>query len=365
MSAATAGYPGFQTSSPYVLPLLLEATKNCIENFCRVKEGENVLILGEFDTDPIVVSAFAASAKLAKGNVSIMMTSPYSAGGWLKGQPNDMVVGAFEKSDVLISCSYFEFAHNEKTFFNKIFSGKYRVCSLLNAASTGCLISSGTFPIPLFLEIGKRANSILQKTKRIKITTNSGTDIIFDGPTGIRYSKPLEPGTWDNFPLMGINNYPTQSNGVVVFDESTITGRSSSPIKITIENNYVSKIEGGSGAERNAIDSFANGRFAVRHLMLGLNPKTRMVNAPQFERARAAGTAHIGLDGTGDSGVLDRTKPGYSHFDMILDTPTIWVDDDLFVKDRRLLILENPELLEIASAYGDPKKVLAQNPFMW
>jgi 2,5-dihydroxypyridine 5,6-dioxygenase len=360
-----AGYPGFQTASPYVLPLLMEATKNCVENFCRVKESENVLILGEFDTDPLVASAFAASAKLAKANVSVMMTSPYSAGGWLKGQPDDMVVGAFEKCDVLISCSYFEFAHNEKTFFNKIFSGKYRVCSLLNAASTGCLISSGTFPIPLFLEIAKRADAILQKTKIIKITTASGTNVTFEGPTGIRHSKPLEPGTWDNFPLMGINNYPTKTNGVVVFDESTITGRSSSPIKITIEENFVTKIEGGSGAERDAIESFANGRFAVRHLMLGLNPKTRMVNAPQFERARAAGTAHLGLDGTGTSGVLDRTKPGYSHFDMILDTPTIWVDNEPFVKERRLLILDDDELLKIANKYGDPKKVLAQNPFLW
>jgi 2,5-dihydroxypyridine 5,6-dioxygenase len=215
------------------------------------------------------------------------------------------------------------------------------------------------------LEIAKRADAILQKTKIIKITTASGTNVTFEGPTGIRYSKPLELGTWDNFPLMGINNYPTKTNGVVVFDESTITGRSSSPIKITIEENFVTKIEGGSGAERDAIESFANGRFAVRHLMLGLNPKTRMVNAPQFERARAAGTAHLGLDGTGTSGVLDRTKPGYSHFDMILDTPTIWVDNELFVKERRLLILDDAELLEIASKYGDPKKVLAQNPFLW
>jgi 2,5-dihydroxypyridine 5,6-dioxygenase len=365
MSAVTAGYPGFHASNPYMLPLLLEATTNCVENFCQVQRGENVLIIGEFDTDPYVVSAFASSARLAGGDVSIITTSPFSAGGWIRGGPSDIVVGAFERSDVVISCSYFEFAHNEKTFFNKIFSGKYRVCSILTGASPGCLISAGRFPLPLFSEIGRRAHDILQKTKKIRITTSSGTDILFEDPTGIRYSGAIKAGSWDNFPPMGINNYPSVSNGVVIFDESTITGKPSSPIKLTIENNFVTKIEGGSQAETNAIESFANGRYAVRHLMIGLNPKARTVNAPQFERARAAGTAHLGIDGTGSSGVLDRTKPGFSHFDMILDTPTIWVDDRLFVENRRLLILEDKELQGIAEKYGDPRKVLAQNPFLW
>ncbi len=365
LSAVTGGYPGFQTQSPYVLPLLLESTRNCVENFCKVKEGENVLIISEFDSDPLVVSAFAASAQQMKANVAIVSTTPFSAGGWMKGGPNKMVVGAFENSDVVISCSYFEFAHNEFTFFNKIFSGKYRVCSVLTAASSGCLISAGRFPIPLFTEIGERARKLIENAQKIRILTDSGSDLTFEGPKGVRYSMPLQPGTWDNFPPMGINQYPTKANGVIVFDESTITGKPSSPMKIDIEDNFATGIEGGSGAERNAIESFANGKLAVRHLMIGLNPKVRMVNAPQFERARAAGTAHLGLDGTGSSTTLDRSKPGFSHLDMIMDTPTIWVDEKLFVKDRRLLILDDPELIAIAKQYGDPKKVLAQNPFLW
>ena len=90
-----------------------------------------------------------------------------------------------------------------------------------------------------------------------------------------------------------------------------------------------------------------------------------MVNAPEFERERAAGTTYLGIDGTGPGGQIDRTKPGFSHLDMIFDTPSVYIDGNIIVKDRRLLLLEDPELLEFAKKFGDPKKVLAQTPFLW
>jgi 2,5-dihydroxypyridine 5,6-dioxygenase len=365
MSGVIGGYPGHHVSNPYLLPLLLQATKNCVENFCKVKQGEKVLIVSEFDTDPLVASAFAASATEAGGDSAIITIPPLSVGGWVRNSPGDMLVGAFEKADVVIACTYFEFAHNERTFFSKIFGGKSRVCSVLMGATPGALISAGRFPIPLYCEIGERAMKLVKPAKKIRYTTTSGTDITFEGPQGVSYGEPLVPGTWAIFPPMGINFYPLNSNGVLTPDETSLTGKLSSPIRFTIENNFVVKVEGASGAERNAIDSFRNGKFYLRHSVIGLNPKVRMGNAPEFERERAAGTTYLGIDGTGPSGEIDRTKPGFSHLDMIFDTPTVYVDDFVIVRDRRLLLLEDPELLEAAKKFGEPSKVLAQNPLLW
>jgi len=365
MSGVIGGYPGHHTTSPFILPLLLEATRNCIVNFCQVKRGEKVLIVSEYDTDPLVTSAFAAAAAESGAEVAMITIPPLAVGGWVRNRPNDMLVGAFENSDVVIACTYFEFAHNERTFFSKIFGGKSRVCSVLMGATPGSLISAGRFPLALYCEIGERAMKVLNKANTIRYTTGSGTDVTFEGPQGISYGKPLEPGNWAIFPPMGINLYPKNSNGVLVPDETALTGKLSSPIKFVIENNFVVKIEGASGAERATIEAFRNGKYYVRHTVIGLNPKVRTVNAPEFERERAAGTTYLGIDGTGPSGEIDRTKPGFSHLDMIFDTPTVYVDGELFVKDRRLLLLEDRELLEIAKKYGDPKKVLAQNPLLF
>ncbi len=365
MSGAIAGYPGHHASTPYILPMLMEATKNCVENFCQVKRGERVLIVSEYDTDPLVVSAFAASAQESGGDVAIITIPPLAVGGWIKNRPSDMLVATFENSDLVIACTYFEFAHNERTFFNKIFVGKSRVCSVLMGSTPGSLIAAGRFPLPLYCEIGEKAMKIVKGAKTIRYTTASGTDVTFEGPQGVSYGKPLEPGNWAIFPPMGINFYPDNSHGVLVPDETALTGRLSSPIKFILENNFIVKVEGASGAERNAIETFCNGKYYLRHSVIGLNPKVRMVNAPEFERERAAGTTYLGIDGTGPSGQIDRTKPGYSHLDMIFDTPSVYVDGKEIVKDRRLLLLDDAELHEFAKSYGDPKRVLAQTPFLW
>jgi hypothetical protein len=50
---------------------------------------------------------------------------------------------------------------------------------------------------------------------------------------------------------------------------------------------------------------------------------------------------------------------------VIFDTPTVYVDDKLMVDRRKLLLLDDPTLHEVARKFGDPKRLLAQNPFLW
>ena len=191
------------------------------------------------------------------------------------------------------------------------------------------------------------------------------TDIVFENPQGIGYSEPLTPGTWSIFPPMGINFYPLNANGIFVPDETTIHGRPLAPIKFTVSNGYVTDVEAGAESDVAAVDSYANGKYYLRHSVIGLNPKTRTFNAPQFERERAAGMAYLGVDGTGPDGIIDRNKAGRAHLDAIFDTPNIYIDDKIMVDRRKLLILEDEELLELAKEYGEPRRILAQNPFIW
>ena len=90
-----------------------------------------------------------------------------------------------------------------------------------------------------------------------------------------------------------------------------------------------------------------------------------MNNAPQFERERAAGTSYLGIDGTGPKGEADLQAPGFAHLDVIFDTPTVYFDDEVVVDRRKLLVLEDEDIRKLASKYGDPRRVLAQNSFIW
>jgi hypothetical protein len=137
------------------------------------------------------------------------------------------------------------------------------------------------------------------------------------------------------------------------------------PVRITMKDNYVAKVEADSAADAAIVDAFSNGRYYMRHAVVGLNPKIRMINAPQFERERAAGTAYLGVDGTGESGKIDRSGPGFAHLDVIFDTPTVYADGKMIVDRRKLLLLDDPGLHKAAERYGDPKRLLAQNPYIW
>jgi hypothetical protein len=364
-SGVTGGYPGHHASNPYLLPQLMEAATNCVRNYCQVKAGEKVLVVAEPDTDPLVVSSFSAAATLAGAETVVMTVPPFSAGGYQRDMPSDMLVGAFERCDVVIACTYFEFAHAEKTFFSRIFGSDKRVCSILMGATPGCLVTAGRFPMPLVVKIGELMLSKLENCEQVRYVTASGTDLVFRGLRGITFSRPLERGTWSIFPPMGINFYPEKADGVFVFDESTLTGRPRNSIKISVKNGLVTGVESETTADVHLIESFANGKYYVRHTVIGTNPKVRMNNAPQFERERAAGTAYLGIDGTGPSGEADLSAPGFSHLDVIFDTPTVYVDDEMVVDRRKLLVLQDKDLVKLAAQYGDPERVLMQNSFIW
>jgi len=365
LSGVTAGYPGHHASNTNIFPQLMEAATNCIQNFCMVKPGENVLVVAEPDTDPFVVASMSSAATLAGAEVAVITVPPFPAGGYLHGTPSNMLVGAYEQSDVVIACTYFEFAHNERTFFSKIFSGKKRVCSILMGSTPGCLVTGGRFPMELLTAIGNRMNEKMEKCKTVRYTTDSGTDITFEGLQGIAHMTPLRTGSWGIFPSMGINFYPETSNGVFVFDEATLIGKPRQPVKITVKDNFVCGVEAGAKADADIIAAFSNGKYYVRHTVIGLNPKTRMNNAPQFERERAAGTSYLGIDGTGPDGEADLQAPGFAHLDVIFDTPTVYLDDEVVVDRRKLLVLEDEDIRKLASKYGDPRRVLAQNSFIW
>ena len=123
----------------------------------------------------------------------------------------------------MISCAYFEFAHSHKTFFDKLFSSRKRVCSLIMGATAGCMVTGGRYPI------GDQATD--STGEKVRYVTASGTDLV----RGQRVTTiaPMKPGSWSIFPPMGIA-LSWKQRGVIVFDESTLHGRLAAPIRLHI-----------------------------------------------------------------------------------------------------------------------------------
>src|SRR5215470_9811719 len=173
--------------------------------------------------------------------------------------------------------------------------------------------------------------------------------------------RPLESHGWRPWPFGGVNLNPQKTDGVIVIEESTVTGVADERVRIDLKDNVVVSMEGGEGARQ--LQLFAPGGYYVRHGVLGLNPKARVARAAQFEREKHAGIFYVGLDGLAD-GKQDRMRPGYAHCDCLFLRPSVLVDGSPIVDQGRLLLLDDPEIRELASRFGPAEILLDAGPTM-
>jgi leucyl aminopeptidase (aminopeptidase T) len=130
-------------------------------------------------------------------------------------------------------------------------------------------------------------------------------------------------------------------------------------LKVTFQDGWAVKIEGGEKAERlkELLAPFKNSKH-LAEIMFGTNPKSR-INLKQeplpLEAERHAGNTHIAM-----GRALGAKYPAKTHFDGFVLKPTIYLDDKIFVDKGRLTVLDYPEIREIAKKYGDPDEVLAE-----
>jgi hypothetical protein len=190
----------------------------------------------------------------------------------------------------------------------------------------------------------------------MRVRTRHGTDVTFRRMRFDQDVGPLEPGMWRPFPVGGVNFYPDVTDGVLVVEESTVTGVPEAPVSIELRDNVVANIAGGVDAER--LRRFGPTGYYARHAFIGLNPRVRLRGGAQFEREKHAGAFYLGIDGLGHDARPDRSGPGHAHCDCQFDRPSIDLDGEPLVVDGHLLVLDEPAIREAAAAFGDPAALL-------
>jgi len=354
------GYHDYPGSGPLSLPELMPAAANLME-YLAVARQDEVLVLTEYTVPEPVVSVIAVAARAAGARTSVLAVEPFSPGGFDRDTPSPVVVGAWEQATVVISCAWWAEVHTQPLFFSRLGELGARLAALHQTATPGAMATGGRLPPAIFYEVKQRVLDLVVDAQELRVKTAQGTDIVmrdlrFDTDNG-----PItEPGRWSPFPYGGVNWYPGDTQGVVVLEETTVTGVPSDPTSLRVEANQVVDIAGGR--EVRELERFSPSGYYVRHAFTGLNPKVRIKNAPQFEREKHAGAFYWGLDSLEAAG---RGKPGFAHLDCQFDFPTITVDGEPLVDDGYLLVLDHPGVRATAARFGDPDRLLLPNPYLW
>jgi leucyl aminopeptidase (aminopeptidase T) len=187
-----------------------------------------------------------------------------------------------------------------------------------------------------------KAAEFLTRGATARLTTPTGTHLIMSlvgmrslSDTGLFHKR----GDFGNLPSGEAFIAPVENSahGTIVIDGSVAgIGILSHPIRLTVRNGYATKISGGKEAEtlRKLIRPFGRLARNLAELGIGTNYKAKLTGNI-LEDEKVAGTVHIAL---GDNASMGGTVSVPSHLDGLLLNPTLEIDDQVIMKDGKMLI---------------------------
>ena len=181
--------------------------------------------------------------------------------------------------------------------------------------------------------------------RRLRVTNPAGTDLTMSlaGVTGNSHACLLDGPGFSAVPNIEANCAPAQgtAEGVFVCDGSIPyygVGPVREPVTFRISQGFVTDIEGGDQAEFLA-DLLARQDdpwvYNLAQFAFGLNPACTPFTGEMLNDEGVNGTVHIGI---GTSANLGGTVSAKTHFDAIARAPTVWIDEELVLRDAEILV---------------------------
>ena len=348
---------------------LMEGARNCVRGYACVQPGEQVVLWtdrsGEAHSD--VVEAFGTAVEEA-GAEAVLLCSK-AVVHRLKQPLQKPVLSAIREADVILS---FHGLENAATLHNNdvaqvVFYTPTRNVAVISLTPELLASEWARFPAELVFRIYQkvREQALSSGTDVFRVTDEHGTD--FTGRiayrAGFKFVDP--PKQWQFFPGGEMAELPDPPvNGTLVFEQlEGFEGFLKEPIRLTIENQWVTRVEGGEEARwfEDRMKRYENGNFFCE-LAIGVSPKAP-VSAGLKTRGmdtithRRAGSFHcaVGKWANPDSQV----DSGW-HWDGGGLRPTLTMGEVEVIRAGRLTALDDPEVRAFASRYGHPDDVLAE-----
>lgn len=344
----------------------IELTNACLKllrDMFDVQKGESVVLTADTESNDDVVNATAEAAFILDAKPIIVKTA--AARGVGKAADPDLPMEPL--TALLCATDVWIEYNNEWIFYSTVFdeafknNKKLRYMNLVGANPDLMMRNIGRVDIPLLREFILKVEDVTKKAKHMRVTTPAGTDLEFDNAPGRDFY------TADGFVRKGeIKMLPGQIswapefksiNGIMVID-GTLTpplAKVSQPIKLTIKEGRVVKIEGGADAKEfeNWLKSFNDEKmFNLAHISYGFGPGAKLTG-DIVEDERVWGSTEWGFGNVGPMLVSDIPGgiPAASHSDGICLNSTVYLDGKLILKEGQV-VGPNEEIVRLARKLG-------------
>ncbi len=349
---------------------LMPGARNCVRGYAFIEEGQKVLLWLDRTgkVDPLVVRAIALACEEVGAETHIL-SSHVNVN--RLGEPiSPLVFSAMEAADVLITALELE---NAATVDNLAFAhflkriGK--PCVALICPTPALLASPwARFPTELLWSIFQKTAERAQagKDDTFHLTAPNGTDLRgrLSFQSGFKTNQP--PRGWMFFPSGDMAEHPESPvNGTVVFDQMEgFMGHLKEPVRLTVEDHWVTRVEGGEEAKwlEHLMDRFEKGRYFCE-VAIGVHPKAPVPEglqnrAPDTILFRRAGSYHAAVGNWAWIPEADSLL----HWDGGCLDCTFSVGGETLIDSGHCTILDDPEIRELASRFGNPDELLGRDP---
>ncbi len=324
---------------------------------CALVPGDTVAVLCESQSRPVLPElARQALARIGCTPFTLTLPSVFEAaqpvarstGASAVLRHIGPVVAALSSSTLVVDCTVEGLMHAPE--LGAILKGGARVLYVSNEhpEALARLVPDATLE-PRVKEHIKR----LRAAARAHVTSAAGTDLTVSlaGATcGGNWGYTVRPGTMTHWPGGLVLAFPAAGsvNGTLVLAAGdvnlTFKRYLEQPVRLLIENDYVTKIE-GAGVDAELMRSHlaawgAREAYAVSHVGWGLNPGARWDSMALYDKRDFNGTELRAFEGnflysTGANEVAGRHTPG--HFDLPLRNCTVQLDGVTVVDQGRVV----------------------------
>ena len=314
-----------------------------IGNLLAVKEGEEVLIAIDTETDMRMAQAFAAAAKNHGADFLIAMM-PARTKDESTTIPKSLE-SAMLGCDVFIPMTKASGAPAYNLQMKALLrEKKIRECCMVLRDIDNYIHGGALADYEAVYADGVAMQGKWWHKKHAHVTSPAGTDLSFDMidmmPI-IECGIAREPGLSMAFSDGEVSLGPVEGtmNGTMVLDgPMCYYGLPTTPVKLRIENGRVAEILGGDPKICKELDRLFKevvNSDNIAEIGIGLNP-TSLFNGDFEEEKKARGTIHFAL---GNGLYYDQSVDCQVHIDMVLYNTTVVFDGETFVKDGKVVIL--------------------------
>lgn len=363
---------------------ILQGAQNCVIGCGQIHEGQQVLLLNGPSTDAICSDAMQMVAELQGADVAVMSLQRL-ASGWYDAAPR-IGTAAFEAADLVINNGT-TLTRGHKPIHKAMF--EKGVVMIRSYGGDANILSSAwaRFPFEVYNEMELRLMKVLKEGKQYRVTDEHGTDLVgtLDGPAEHRRDTVLvSRSPYRHFPP-GVHSpiRSLSSNGVIYMrntysDAARLFGMPETvfpePVRLTVEDNFVTRIEGGAQAEamKRYFDFLVHSgtvgqdAYGVTSWHTGMHHMSFSPYPRELDPTHWNGYCHhhpgyfhfhIGLDPSEDTGVEYMT-----HAQATVFNPTIWIDGEKIWENGRLTVFDDPDFIALTRQYGDPSRLLRYMP---